>query len=180
MKGLKKAAGETKRSQRNGYGHSFQINYDPETKEIWTDEFVSSRSFVPYPGDIISFKTSVPMTMQEIEKIINDVIAEREKEEQYENLEMKGLNKAAEDTKRCLHGGYGHSFQINYDPETKEIWTNEFTSSGSYIPYSGDIISFNTSVTMTKREIEKRINDEIAEREKQKSDRRFESEEPEL
>ena len=48
MKGLKKAAGETKRCQRNGYGHSFQINYDPETKEIWTDEFVSSRSFVPY------------------------------------------------------------------------------------------------------------------------------------
>ena len=93
---------------------------------------------------------------------------------------MKGLNKAAEDTKRCLHGGYGHSFQINYDPETKEIWTNEFTSSGSYIPYSGDIISFKTSVPMTMQEIEKRIKDEIAEREKQKSDRRFESEEPEL
>lgn len=39
---------------------------------------------------------------------------------------------------------------------------------------------FITSVTMTKREIEKIINDVIAEREKRKSDRRLESEEPEL
>lgn len=89
MKGLKKAAGETKRCQSNGYGHNFQINYDPETKEIWTDEFVSSRSFVPYSGDIISFKTSVPMTMQEIEKIINDVIAEREKQKSDWRLESE-------------------------------------------------------------------------------------------
>lgn len=88
---------------------------------------------------------------------------------------MKGLKKAAGETKRCQRNGYGHSFQINYDLET-----NEFTSSGSCVPYSGDIISFNTSVTMTKREIEKRINDEIAEREKRKFDRRLESEEPEL
>ena len=93
---------------------------------------------------------------------------------------MKGLKKAAGEAKRCQRNGYGHSFQINYDPETKEIWTDEFVSSRSFVPYSGDIISFKTSVPMTMQEIEKRINDEIAEREKQKSDRRFESEEPEL
>ena len=93
---------------------------------------------------------------------------------------MKGLKKAAGETKRCKSNGYGHSFQINYDPETKEIWTDEFVSSGSFVPYSGDIISFKTSVPMTMQEIEKIINDEIAEREKQKSDRRLESEEPEL
>ena len=179
MKGLKRIAGETKKCQRNGCGISLQINYEPRTKEIWMDEpFLGS--LIPYSGYVISFKTSVPMTMKEIEKIINDEIAERETEEQYENLEMKGLNKAAEDTKKCLHDGSGHSFQINYDPATKEIWTNEFESAGIYIPYLGDIISFKTAVTMTKREIEKIINDVIAEREKRKSDRRLESEEPEL
>ena len=93
---------------------------------------------------------------------------------------MKGLKKAAGETKRCKSNGYGHSFQINYDPETKEIWTDEFVSSGSFVSYSGDIISFKTSVTMTKREIKEIINDVIAEREKRKSDRRLESEEPEL
>ncbi len=92
---------------------------------------------------------------------------------------MKGLKKAAGETKRCQRNGYGHSFQINYDLETNEFGQINCTS-GSCVPYSGDIISFKTSVTMTKQEIEKRINDEIAEREKRKFDRRLESEEPEL
>ena len=93
---------------------------------------------------------------------------------------MKGLKRIAGETKKCQRNGCGISLQINYEPRTKEIWTDEFESSGNYVPYSGGIISFKTSVTMTKREIKEIINDVIAEREKRKSDRRLESEEPEL
>ena len=94
---------------------------------------------------------------------------------------MKGIREVAGATKKfCKKDGYGYIVQITFDPETKEIWYNKLAPSVTEVRYGEPVVSFNTSVPMTMKEIEKIINDEIAEREKRKSDRRLESEEPEL
>lgn len=75
MKGIKEVAGATQSyCQKDGYGHTIQINYDSETDRMWYDEHISPRSWVPYGDTVYSIFTRFPMTMNDIREAMTEFI----------------------------------------------------------------------------------------------------------
>ena len=80
FKGIKKAAGDTKRL--DGWNGHVQVNYDPNDDTVWT-QYESDDSWTTryHDEDIVSIFFRKPATMEEIKKkIINEMNRKPEEE----------------------------------------------------------------------------------------------------
>lgn len=95
MTGIRKVAGATKGLTGYYSGRYIQVNYDPETGEVWHDDHVSfgQNSWTQYHDkNIINCgNISNPATMQEIA----DMVADAVNEEKY-------MKKLAEQHRECV------------------------------------------------------------------------------
>lgn len=100
-RGIKKAAGYTK--GLTGWNGHTQIAYDPDTDTVYSEWMPSVNEWNEYHDpDIVSFTTTVPMTMEEIKDRIENEIAEKK---QYQKEMEAEHQKQMEYVKYCEKNG---------------------------------------------------------------------------